>query len=94
MFIIECPWCGQRDQSEFSAHGEAHIVRPEDPASLSDEQWGDYVFFRHNPKGQHSERWVHTHGCRRWFNIARNTATDEIYASYKPGETAPKGATT
>ena len=89
MFIVECPWCGKRDQSEFTAQGEAHIARPEDPASLSDEQWGDYLFFRHNPKGLHYERWIHTHGCRRWFNIARKTATSEFYASYKPGEKKP-----
>lgn len=90
MYIVECPWCGKRDQSEFTAHGEAHIARPENPAALSDEQWGDYVFFRKNPKGLHFERWIHTHGCRRWFNIARNTATYELYASYKPGEQAPE----
>ena len=86
MFIVEGPWCGKRDQSEFTAHGEAHIARPEDPASLSDEQGGDDRFCRQNPKGLHYERWIHTHGCRRWFNIARNTATSEFYASYKPGE--------
>jgi len=90
MYLIKCPWCGERDQSEFSTHGEAHIARPADPDSLSDEQWGDVLFFRHNPKGLHFERWNHAHGCRRWFNIARNTATYELYASYKPGEPRPK----
>ena len=58
MLLIECPWCGQRDQTEFSAHGEAHIARPLDTEQLSDEQWGDYVFFRTNAKGLHYERWV------------------------------------
>jgi heterotetrameric sarcosine oxidase delta subunit len=38
----------------------------------------------------HRERWVHTHGCRRWFNALRNTATDEIHATYKVGETPPE----
>jgi len=90
MYIIECPWCGERDQSEFAAHGEAHIARPTDPASLSDQQWGDLLFFRNNPKGLHFERWNHVHGCRRWFNIARNTATYELYASYKPGDPQPE----
>ena len=89
MYIINCPWRGNRDQSEFTAHGEAHIVRPKDPDSLSDEEWGQYIFFRNNPKGLHFERWNHTHGCRRWFNIARNTASNEFYASYKPGVSAP-----
>ena len=89
MLIIECPWCGDRDQTEFSCHGEAHIARPEQPDQLSEEEWGDYVFFRSNAKGVHYERWVHTHGCRRWFNVARNTITDHIYASYKPGDPRP-----
>ena len=89
MLLIDCPWCGRRDQSEFSCHGEAHIVRPTDPQQLSDEQWGDYVFFRNNPKGIHHERWVHAHGCRRWFNAVRDTVSDEFLATYKPGEKPP-----
>ncbi len=90
MYIIECPWCGNRDQSEFVAHGEAHIARPQDPSTLTDEEWGEVLFFRDNPKGLHYERWNHVHGCRRWFNIARNTASNEFYASYKPGEPRPE----
>lgn len=89
MFLIKCPWCGERDMTEFSHGGEGHIARPEDPDSLTDEQWGDYVFFRTNPKGIHYERWVHTHGCRRWFNAVRNTVTDEFLGFYKPGEAKP-----
>ncbi|NKB63867.1 MAG: sarcosine oxidase subunit delta family protein [Gammaproteobacteria bacterium] len=89
MLIIECPWCGKRDQTEFSCHGEAHIARPLNTEELSEEEWGDYVFFRKNPKGLHYERWVHAHGCRRWFNVARNTLSDHIHGSYKPGETPP-----
>lgn len=89
MFIIDCPYCGERDQTEFSCHGEAHIARPVETEKLTDEQWGDYVFFRQNPKGMHYERWVHAHGCRRWFNALRNTVTDEIFATYKVGEAKP-----
>jgi sarcosine oxidase subunit delta len=90
MLIIDCPWCGRCEQPEFSCHGQAHIVRPERPDQLSDEQWGDYVFFRDNTKGVHYERWVHTHGCRRWFNAVRDTVSDEFLATYKPGEPAPE----
>ena len=90
MLVIDCPWCGLRDQLEFSCHGQAHIARPQDPQQLSDEQWGDYVFFRDNPKGIHYERWVHTHGCRRWFNAVRDTVTDEFLGTYKPGDPAPE----
>ena len=89
MLIIDCPWCGRRDQSEFTAHGEAHITRPVQPEQLSDEEWGDYVFFRKNTKGIHYERWAHSHGCRRWFNVVRDTITDQIHATCKPGEPRP-----
>ena len=89
MLLISCPWCGLRDETEFSYGGEAHIARPQDPEKLSDEQWADYLFLRANPKGTHLERWVHTHGCRRWFNAARNTVTDEISAIYRIGERPP-----
>lgn len=89
MFLIPCPWCGPRDQREFKCGGEAHIVRPRLPADLSDDEWGDYVFMRKNPKGVHHERWVHAHGCRRWFHMARDTATDRILAVYRIGEEPP-----
>lgn len=89
MFLIECPYCGVRDESEFSYGGEAHIARPLDPDALSEQEWGDYLFFRTNPKGDHKERWVHTAGCRRWFNAVRDTATYQFKCVYKIGETAP-----
>jgi len=56
---------------------------------MSDEEWGNYVFYRDNPKGIHYERWIHSHGCRRWFNVARDTVTDRILAVYKVDEERP-----
>ncbi len=26
------------------------------------------------------ERWYHVHGCRRWFHLVRDTATNELLA--------------
>ena len=89
MLVLECPWCGTRDQSEFHCHGEAHIERPVDTENLTEKEWGEYVFFRKNTKGIHYERWTHDHGCKRWFNAVRNTATDEFLAFYKPGDKPP-----
>ena len=43
MFLINCPFCGERDQSEFSSGGEAHIVRPKQPTELSDDEWAEYL---------------------------------------------------
>ncbi|MEM7407265.1 MAG: sarcosine oxidase subunit delta [Pseudomonadota bacterium] len=90
MLLIECPYCGPRDQSEFSFGGEAHIVRPLAPDELDDAQWGDYLFHRENPKGDHKEQWCHTAGCRRWFNVVRDTVTYRITAVYRVGEEAPE----
>ena len=89
MFLIDCPWCGPRAHVEFTCKGQAHIARPTDTESLSDEEWGNYVFYRDNPKGIHYERWIHSHGCRRWFNVARDTVTDRILAVYKVDEERP-----
>lgn len=93
MFVIECPWCGARDQSEFSYGGEAHITRPHDSASMADGEWAEFVFMRTNPKGLFAERWNHAAGCRRWFNMLRNTATDEILAVYLIGGEPPEVTT-
>ena len=90
MFVIKCPYCGERDQTEFSCHGESHIARPENPNEVSDKQWGEYLFFRSNPKGMHYERWTHDHGCRQWFNVQRHTVTDKIIQTYKMGEVKPE----
>lgn len=90
MFVIRCPYCGERDQTEFTCHGEAHIARPKNPNEVSDKKWGEYLFFRTNPKGHHYERWSHDHGCRRWFNVKRHTVTDKIVQTYKMGESKPE----
>ena len=87
MLQITCPWCGPRAESEFSCGGEAHIARPLDTDALSDEQWGDYLFMRKNPKGLHREQWLHASGCRRWFNAERHTVSYAFTQFYKPGET-------
>jgi heterotetrameric sarcosine oxidase delta subunit len=90
MLLIECPWCGARDETEFRYGGEAHISRPEEPDRLSDAQWAEYLFMRNNPKGLFAERWIHVAGCRRWFNAIRHTVTHRIVAVYKPGESRPE----
>jgi heterotetrameric sarcosine oxidase delta subunit len=90
MLLISCPWCGLRDETEFSYGGEAHIVRPENPDAFTDQQWADYLFVRTNPRGRHLEQWVHRAGCRRWFNVERDTVSYRIGVVYKPGEHPPE----
>ena len=81
MFLINCPWCGDRDESEFAYGGEAGITRPRDPSALNDEEWADYLFMRKNPRGAHQELWQHANGCRRWFTVNRDTVTYKIESS-------------
>ena len=88
MLLIHCPYCGPRAEIEFRCGGESHIARP-DPATATDEAWHEYLFLRQNPKGLHFERWWHIHGCRRWFNAARDTVSDRFVAFYLVGEMPP-----
>jgi sarcosine oxidase, subunit delta len=91
MLLIRCPWCGPREETEFSYGGEAHIVRPKDPNALSDEQWAEYLFMRTNKRGIHDEQWCHSAGCRRWFQVVRDTVSYRILDSSRIGDTTPEG---
>jgi heterotetrameric sarcosine oxidase delta subunit len=86
MLLIGCPWCGPRDETEFHYGGQADVSYPSSPRELSDARWARYVFYRDSPKGPFAERWVHSAGCRRWFNVVRDTVTNEILAAGPAGE--------
>jgi len=89
MLIVCCPYCGDRPEIEFRHAGEAHIARPVDPASVSDADWAEFLYFRTNPKGRHAERWRHVHGCGRFFNAVRDTVTDRFVGTYRVGDAPP-----
>jgi heterotetrameric sarcosine oxidase delta subunit len=76
-----------RDEPEFSFGGPSHVTRPS--FEVTDVDWADYLFNRENPKGMHFERWCHTYGCGRWFNVARDTLTHEVRAIYPMGSAKP-----
>jgi len=84
MLQIECPWCGLRDEPEFSYGGPSHVTRP--TQEVSDAGWAEYLFTRANPKGVLRERWRHTFGCGQWFNLARDTVTHRIVEIYRMGD--------
>ena len=92
MLLIACPWCGPRDEMEYACGGQSHIARPAPPERVGDAEWADYLFVRDNPKGLLYERWLHLHGCGRWFNVARDTTTHEIRAVYRMTEPKPDPA--
>ena len=86
MIRIKCPYCGERDHSEFSYGGDATIKRPDLEKEVTDKQWNDFVYYRNNLRGDHSELWHHIAGCRQWFKVLRNTATHEIFKTTKIDE--------
>ena len=89
MILIDCPNCGPRDEVEYHYGGQAHVPYPEDPNALSDEEWARYLFYRENPKGLFAERWVHSGGCRKWFNVVRDTVTYRIEKVYRLDDPRP-----
>jgi sarcosine oxidase subunit delta len=90
MLLLTCPYCGPRDETEFSYGGEAGIVRPANSRMLADEEWADYLFMRRNPRGIWVELWSHTAGCRRWLAVERDTYTSRVYSSW-PANLTPAG---
>ncbi|MDC1383285.1 sarcosine oxidase subunit delta [Candidatus Puniceispirillum sp.] len=92
MLIIPCPHCGPRDEIEFACGGEAHIARPLVENKISDAEFANYLFIRDNTKGLFLERWHHSAGCRKWFNLARDTFTHEIIEVYPMGSLPKKAS--
>lgn len=90
--LIRCPWCGERDQSEFTHGGDAAAARPADPDAMSLDDWLAGIYWRTNPEGPHAELWQHSAGCRAWFTALRDTVTHEVLATGPPQATLDAGA--
>ena len=75
--LINCPYCGPRDVSEFTYQGEDGRLRP-DPASTDQGAWNAYVYDRLNTAGDHAELWQHSGGCRSHLKVTRSTMTHAI----------------
>jgi len=91
MLNIPCPYCGPRDEIEFTYGGLAHLMRPK--LTCTDREWTHYLYHRENPNGPYRERWWHSFGCGRWFNMLRDTTTHEILKAYRMGESGGYGET-
>jgi sarcosine oxidase subunit delta len=72
---LPCPFCGDRDHSEFVYRGAA--ARRPAPGSDQD-AFAGYVYMRENPAGELDEYWYHARGCRQWLIVRRDTRTHEI----------------
>ena len=60
MLEIKCPYCGKRSQNEFSYGGDATVKRPALGEEISTEDWDNFVYFRDNPRGKHTDCLLYT----------------------------------
>ncbi len=80
MQLFSCPFCGERDETEFQFAGEAGKIRPEPAPEISDEDWSRYLHRNENPRGATSEIWVHQ-TCGEYFVMERDTVSHVISAT-------------
>lgn len=77
MILIPCPYCGPRDESEFTYGGPRRLFPPlKGQPSTSD--WLEALYSPPNPRGEVVELWYHASGCEAWIEVTRDTATHEI----------------
>ena len=87
MLRIRCPWCGERDETEFRYRGDANLSRPATDAGLA--AFTAYTYQRGNPRGWHLEWWLHVGGCRQLLKIVRHTVSHEIASVGRPEDQLP-----
>ena len=85
MQLFPCPFCGPRDETEFHYLGEPK-TRPEPAVSVTDAQWGEYLWVNANPRGPSREVWLHL-TCLESFFMTRDTLTHAVNGS----EAFPRG---
>ncbi len=83
MLLVPCPHCGPRNHSDLRYVGESR-ARP-DPNTAAPEVWRSYLYLQDNPAGWLAETWYCRAGCRRYFTLERNTATNEFRNPPMPG---------
>ena len=84
MLLVPCPHCGPRNSADLHYVGESHGRRP-DPNTATADQWRTYLYTKQNPAGWLRETWYCRSGCRRYFKVERNTATNEFRDPPLPG---------
>ena len=84
MLLIPCPWCGERSHIEFVYGGDATRRRPDTQGPVAAADWHAYVYLRDNRRGAHVEYWHHSHGCRKWIKVRRDTLTHAILGAEDP----------
>ncbi|MFC0581953.1 sarcosine oxidase subunit delta [Micrococcoides hystricis] len=84
MILLQCPYSGFRNVSEFVWQGEV-LERP-DPKTATRAEWRAYLYNRRAKSGRVQEMWFHRNGSRKFFIAERDTNTNEVYDVYKIDE--------
>ena len=77
MILLKCPNCGERNISDYRYGGE-YNPRPQNPMTVADDEWTDFVYMRDNKVGVQKEWWYCRFGCGIWFIALRHTKTNEV----------------
>lgn len=85
MLRIPCPYCGARDEIEYTCRGDATVTRPGPDGDIA--AFHDDLSTRTNPRGWQVEWWQHSAGCRAFLKVLRHTVTHEIRAVATAAET-------
>jgi len=72
--LVTCPNCGPREVEELRCAGEV-TTRPRQKPTVR--ELNEYVYFRGNVAGVHSEWWF-CRACEDWFLAERDTVTNEV----------------
>ena len=81
MLIIDCPFCGPRDEREFEYCGPYREHRPDKMDNLSASDFIDYLIVPENPEGAGREFWWHKRGCGEWLLVVRDTKTHQVLST-------------
>ncbi len=77
MLLINCPHCGERDQSEFS-YGGRYAKYPALDSTASIEKWHRAIHLHHSSQNLIREYWYHECGCEQWIEIDRDVDSHEM----------------
>jgi len=81
-FVLTCPYCGDREVTDFAFGGELS-ARPTEAPTLR--ELSAYNYFRRNVAGLEREWWYHRSGCRTWFHADRDTQSNRVLRVGLPG---------
>lgn len=77
MMVIDCPYCGERAQAEFTYERTLDSLVTLD---MAPEEALARLFSRANPAEEDRELWRHAYGCRQWLVLRRHRRTHAIAA--------------